>query len=430
MIFDTAIVGGGIAGLYTAYRILCAHPQTHLLLLEKNATLGGRIDTYTDSWMSVEAGAGRFARHHRRLIQLIHEMGLTSHIQPIEGHSVYVSSSGSPPPYTMPDVWRWIKQIHLRSQSESIHVLQNTVFLDYAQRILKDESKTAFLLDSFGYSTELVVMNAFDALPILRGMSPHTRFYTLRGGLSQLVERLVAKIRAFPHVRVVCKQELVSASLEPADPHATRLVCRSPRAGSGVLHTYRAHHTVFALTQPALAKLACFRPIRPLLDQVTCRSLCRIYSVFPPDPKTGRVWFHDKPKMTTDGDLRMIIPIDYDKGIVMTSYTDNAFADRWNRVRQVDAKLVKEIETLVGEPVPKPLHTRVFYWKCGVGYWAVGANSRETSRRMIHPFDDHPWYICGENFSEKNQQWVEGALETSESVVKQWSRATRTMHKN
>jgi monoamine oxidase len=64
------------------------------------------------------------------------------------------------------------------------------------------------------------------------------------------------------------------------------------------------------------------------------------------------------------------------------------------------------------------MEIRVFYWPCGVGYWGINANSQEISQKMIQPLIKHPnIYCCGEHFSEKNQQWMEGALETSQKVI-------------
>jgi hypothetical protein len=52
-----------------------------------------------------------------------------------------------------------------------------------------------------------------------------------------------------------------------------------------------------------------------------------------------------------------------------------------------------------------------------VGYWGVGANSAQISETIIQPFDGYDLYVCGEHYSEKNQQWMEGALDTSSKVV-------------
>ena len=67
--------------------------------------------------------------------------------------------------------------------------------------------------------------------------------------------------------------------------------------------------------------------------------------------------------------------------------------------------------------IPKPINTHVCYWDCGVGYWGLGADSAVTSHAIIKPFCDFSFYVCGEHFSESFQQWMEGALETSEKVI-------------
>ena len=51
--------------------------------------------------------------------------------------------------------------------------------------------------------------------------------------------------------------------------------------------------------------------------------LCRIYSQFSNDPETGEPWFKNLHKFTTNNYLRMVIPMNKDKGTVMISYSDN-----------------------------------------------------------------------------------------------------------
>ena len=65
----------------------------------------------------------------------------------------------------------------------------------------------------------------------------------------------------------------------------------------------------------------------------------------------------------------------------------------------------------LGPGFPAPKYTKVFYWDCGVGYWALGADSRHFKLNV-----DRGLYICGENVSALNQQWIEGALDTAEKV--------------
>ena len=119
----------------------------------------------------------------------------------------------------------------------------------------------------------------------------------------------------------------------------------------------------------------------------------------------------------------MMIPINTEKGIIMFSYTDNKYADYWKKL--YDKKgyrgVVREHRILgeqtTGIPIPMPIYTKMFYWKYGVGYWAIGSDSADVSKRMIRPFSDQNLFVCGENYSEKYQQWIEGALDTSRQVV-------------
>ena len=74
MIFDTVIIGGGIAGLYTTLE-LCKKTEK-ILLLESASVFGGRIYQYTDKTVSFPAGAARFNRKHERVIKLLKRFNL------------------------------------------------------------------------------------------------------------------------------------------------------------------------------------------------------------------------------------------------------------------------------------------------------------------------------------------------------------------
>ena len=66
-----------------------------------------------------------------------------------------------------------------------------------------------------------------------------------------------------------------------------------------------------------------------------------------------------------------------------------------------------------------PEHTQLFYWKHGVAYYGTEFDSETMLKKIMKPYQNIPLFVCGENFSEKQSQWIEGSLETSEKVVKQ-----------
>jgi len=467
MVYDFVIVGGGIGGLYTAYKLHLQYPKKTILVLEKENYLGGRVFTYRDKYMTVEAGAGRFSDKHTNLLKLIRELGLDSKIVPITGsvgyapadgtnsiynsfadtpvvvkslmrktvNSVrqYSSINGNPLPLlesmgmTALDVSLgssnvpisgFIAKVVLASKREPLSKLQNISFIDYAKQVLKNDSEVQLIVDAFGYYSELVIMNAHDAIQLMDLLGPQNRFYIMNGGLDQIIEKLVLRLDS-KYVKILKNKTVSDIVLHMDDKNNEILfdIFISENVRPVVTRV-----CICALPVWALKKLSISRHFAPLLKQVLCAPLCRIYSKFEVHADGG-VWFKGMPKLTTNNNLRMIIPISEKEGVIMISYTDNKFAKYWKRIYDkygvdgVDSRIAKLIKESTGMDIPKPINTRVCYWDCGVGYWGLGADSAATSRDIIKPFCDFSFYVCGEHFSESFQQWMEGALETSEKVI-------------
>ena len=72
--YDTIIVGGGIAGLFLAYKL--KDTKQNILLIEKEGEWGGRIHTIYKTDYHYECGAARISNKHQKLITLIQELDL------------------------------------------------------------------------------------------------------------------------------------------------------------------------------------------------------------------------------------------------------------------------------------------------------------------------------------------------------------------
>ena len=125
--YDVIIVGGGLAGLYTAYSLLQYKPM-NILIIEKN-DCGGKIRTYHDSIMTVESGAGRFNDSHTLLFKLLNDLGLSSKIHSIDCKSQYASLT----PYNLEII---LAKIIAASYIDVFHDLTQLSFLDYAKKIV------------------------------------------------------------------------------------------------------------------------------------------------------------------------------------------------------------------------------------------------------------------------------------------------------
>jgi hypothetical protein len=377
--FDVAIIGGGLAGLNCA---LTLPKHLNVLLLEKR-DVGGRIYTHKDAHMVVEAGGARFNEGHVRLFKLLREFRLAGKITPLPtADPVYMDTRD--PSKTYADVHRILEDILRSSKKPSIH----HTFLEHAALIVP-ANDIALLKKGFGYTAELTIMNALDALVLFKTYT--TPFFILKGGLSQLVEKMAKQVKHIVHEEVmdVCfKNSVFEISTETT--------------------TYTSTICISCVQKPNLERFSVAKPLFSKLQHIKSAPLCRIYA-------NARI----PEKIYTDSDLKMVIPMS--ETVALISYTDSNYAEKWKKIKDDggDRAVATKLRELLGDlDIKTPIsHVNMFYWPNGVGYWGVGASSQKLEKELLHPFKRLPFFICGENFSAKHQQWMEGALETSEKVV-------------
>jgi hypothetical protein len=436
MKYNYIVVGGGISGLYVAYRLLQLG-KGPVLVIEQSDRLGGRVFTYTDSLMSVETGAGRFKATHHNVIQLLKELGLYSRATKnsdkvihyrIDDSGVsrrlqsildYDSTRSSVTPFditldaafdsisgvSLPNVGI-VARILAAGAIYSRAALQSMTFIDFAKQVVSAED-VDFLLGSFGYYSELVLMNAYDCMNLMMELNPDQAFFSLRGGLSLIIDELAGRIRSMGGT-ILLKKTVQRI-------HDKYIV--SGKGIRGGAFEFSANGVVCAVTKNALDGIVGLRAIVP--KGLLSAPLCRVYAKY----STKHLWFRGMSKMTVNNELRMVIPVSEKEGVIMITYTDNKFAKFWKRVldkqgeRGLELEIKRKMYEAIGIWIPDAEEIRLFYWDYGVGYWGVGINSDEVSDRITQPFPDKSLFICGENFSNRYQQWMEGALETGERVI-------------
>lgn len=397
-IYDYIIVGGGISGLYSAYELLKENPKLKILILERNRDVGGRIDTQD----GLEAGAGRFHENQPLIMGLIRELGLAKRMVPIKKYEHFIANRQL---HTMEPIDKIIDYVIAKSRTTDKKTLKNTIFLNYVKQVLSIDD-AAFLLDFYGYSSELTNMNAFDTINLMKNhLNNKSQFYKLQGGLSQIIRELVRRIDA----KIMVHRRVTDINYND-ETKQFEITCNE------IKKQYKSQKCICAVTKETLLKLPIFRPIYKVLSLMETLPLCRIYARFPKTPTDP--WFKDMPSVTTNNNLRIMIPIDEESGTIMMSYTDNKYARFWKRILDKDGidALNREHQRLIkkttGLDVPLPQDTKVYYWEHGVVYFKPGFDSETMLAKIRRPIPQIPLYVCGENFSEKNSQWIEGALDT------------------
>ena len=401
MTYDYIIVGGGLSGLYSAFNLLKENPQLDILILERNRDIGGRIDTQD----GLEAGAGRFHNNQPLIMKLIRELGLSKKKVPINTYEHFFANKQI---HDMEPIHRIINYIILIAKKESPKTLKNIIFLEYVRQVLSDDDAT-FLLNYYGYSSELTNMNAFDTINLIKThFNKDNQYYRLEGGLSQIIRELIQRINA----KIVTKRRVTDIEYME-ETQQFEITC------DNIKRKYYGKKCICSVTKETLLKLPIFKPIYQVLGLIETLPLCRIYAKFP----KNQIWFKDMPSVTTNNNLRIMIPIDEPNGIIMMSYTDNKFARFWKRLldeegmEAVNREHQRLIKKTTGIDVPMPRDTKVYYWEHGVVYFKPGFDSQTMLKQILHPIPNIPLYVCGENFSELNSQWMEGALDTSRNAT-------------
>lgn len=94
MHYKIAIIGGGLSGLTTAYKLTQAGVDDYVII-EGRDRLGGRINTQKE----IDLGATWFQTHHTYVSQLLEELNIGRFQQYSEGKGIFIYSSMAPVQY-------------------------------------------------------------------------------------------------------------------------------------------------------------------------------------------------------------------------------------------------------------------------------------------------------------------------------------------
>lgn len=411
-IYDIIIIGGGIAGLYSAYKIKQLYPSLSFLILEKSniANFGGRLGNYDFYGESIVKGAGIGRLKKDILLQsLLNRLGFGIHTFP-------VSKQYAPNMKThIVDIDSIHKLLCDKYKSDNPSKWSQKTFREFAMKVLGKKTYKNFIL-SVGYQDyenedieETLFKYGIDDCSSNEWMAFSVPW-------KELIEKLANNI-GIEHIKF--NQEVISFMNTKKQNGVVHYIIKNSNH-----QKYYCNKIIVATTIQSVRKL--FKTL-PIYRNIESNVFLRLYGKF--SKKSINIMKEHVSKTTVvKTRIQKIIPINKDNGIYMISYCDNRNALSFKSYLENTPKNRKFWENQLEKALSlehnilKLRAIKAFYWPIGTHYYKPLNPIYKTRENFVniaqHPDDNI--LIVGEMISRKHG-WTEGALESVEKVItKKW----------
>ena len=383
--------------------------------MEKYNALGGRIATYREDGLQYEIGAGRIYKDHKRVHALIKKYKL--HTYPISmAGTLYKSEKSVSVPNKFPTIFEPIAKQLLKLPK---NILESQTIAE----LMKDfPSAFKQLLIKYPYYSEIHTMRADVALKTfvsdgtMRADGP-SDYVGIVEGIDAITTKLAEECEKNG---VLIKRRHKIFDVIPVKSNLYKVVGESGKKDEKEEFTFECKRVIIATCRCTAGDFTGLKKI-DMFEKLATEPLIRIYATYPKE-KDGKVWFAGMNKVVTNNDLRYVIPINEENGLIMISYTDGKDCDVWKKFEKdekgLQTKIMKEVESLFGVK-RKPTFLKMHYWPSGCTYWKPGHYDvvKESNKSLVPLNDFKNLHLVGESYST-NQAWIEGALEQAEKLLK------------
>lgn len=450
-----AIIGGGVAGLYCAWKLLCEReiPNLHIEIFEAASQCSGRIYTaWQYQGFPIELGATRFSKQvHPKLTKLLEhfDIKMLPYAYPdrfwfLRGKKMSLADiADGKVPYELRDEERGKYTedlLHLAQSKSTLNDEQiNTITLmDFLHGSLSAEA-CQFYRDAEGYDALFGKnLSGRDGIRIINqhpdmnhgirmeseagsnGNDVEWFWFHLANGFQELITTLKNKVIE-KGATIYIRHRVMDIHI---DEQSARLQVQVGEHQDARNEVYDVDRVIICVTRRDLDKISinCSPQIREAIESVETIPLVKIFATY------SSSWWkvlarRDGNFCITDLPLRKIY---YGPGDYLMFYNDSESADYWQDIIAQSSKnpdiLMQEIQKQLSilyrvDPatLPKPLGIYSKFWQSGIHMWKPSSNPI-AARNLLMGTDQDNIHICGEAFSV-NTGWVEGSLEPIDELV-------------
>jgi hypothetical protein len=400
MTYDIIIIGAGIAGLYSAYKITKQSPETNLILLESNEKkyIGGRMGETTFEGMPIVTGAGiGRKKKDELLIQLLKELKVP--YSEFESRHHYADTIN--PECEVKETFIQLKKVYRENPIKAS-------FKEFATQVLGVEKYTNLVVCS-GYR-DYENEDVYDTL-YHYGFDDNYGHWTGLGiswkALKDaLVEKIgIDKIKTGQKVNKINKRSHNEYELHTEiKMFSTQKIIMATTIES-VMNLLPNHHKLY--------------------KQIKGQPFVRVYGKFSKEC-IPLIQEYTKSYIVVPGPLQKIIRMSSEKGIYMIAYSDNKYAlylkKYLENTPENRAKFCRLLEIALSIPKGSLELTKILgiYWDIGTHYYTPLDNNEYKNRKQFIEKAQYPEEgitVVGEMVS-MNQGWIEGALESVERILR------------
>lgn len=402
--YDIIIIGGGIAGLYSAYNIQKKCPNKRIVVLEKHKKqwIGGRLGNETFYGTTVVTGAG-IGRKDKNplLLQLLQELHIPYKEKLFDIHYATTISKHI-------DINKVIT--FLRKQYKKGVPGEATTFQSFAEKILGKAIYQDFII-SAGY-TDYEKEDVYETL-YHYGMDDNKGGWIMLSiPWKKLIDTLCEKI-GYSNIKPSNDVIRITHYLEE---HLTPFFEIETKQGD----IFTSQKIILATTITSIKELL---PREKIYKQIHGQPFVRVYAKF--TKGSANIMQNYVPTYTiVPGPLQKIIPMDAKKGVYMIAYSDNKGAISLHPYLKNTVSNRILFQTLLEKSLGIPENTlhiiaiKDYYWPIGTHYYEPLHGPYKTRTEFVkeaqHP--EKGLLVVGEVVS-RYQGWTEGALESVHSVL-------------
>jgi protoporphyrinogen oxidase len=412
--YDIIIIGGGMAGLYSAYNIKRSSPNTKILILEKNKKpfIGGRANNETFYGSNIVTGAGIGRKDtNPLLIKLCKQLGVdfSEHKSTMNYSNALIRRIDNT------DIMSLVK-ILKQEYNKSPSTYNKLTFKQFATKVIGEKDYKSMVMMS-GY-TDYENADAYETL-YNYGLDDTIGGWTM---LYISWEKIVDKL-----VEYIGKQNILFSQ------NVTKIAKIDASQCLFKIDTYNGKHyyankVIVATTIDSIINIVPgAKHKNSVYRQIRGQPFLRLYAKFSKQSATIMREYVTAYTVVT-GPLQKIIPMNPENGVYMISYSDNKSAHYLEQhITNTEANrdfIARLTEKTLGIPSGELsiIALKGFYWQIGTHYYEPLTENHRSREEFVYEAQ-HPLtgvLVVGEAVS-RYQGWVEGALESvNEVLTKKW----------